>query len=78
MTEYFGMPRVSPSKVRLPGLSRLVVPVLDVLPMGIVPAVRLCQAALTKIVSSVSPHRLLVTGGEVGKRLPVIDVVYVD
>lgn len=80
MRRYFGMPRVSSKSVGLPGPHRWVVPCLLVLPMGVIFAVRICQAVVTTIIHSVGPSRILTRGPPVWaseEGLP-LDIAYLD
>lgn len=80
MRFYLGMPRLWSTEVGVGGQRRQLVPVLTVLPMGIIPAVRLCQAVTTTLCRELSPSRILTKEGpfELGDDVPPLDVVYLD
>lgn len=80
MHSYLGLPSVWSPDVGVNGPARWLVPFMTILPMGIAPAVRICQAAVEAVVRRAGPCRLfnctedLIIGED---RLP-IDVVYLD
>lgn len=80
MRYYLGMPRLWSTEVGVGGTRRQLVPVLTVLPMGIIPAVRLCQAATTVLCRELPPSRIVTQKGpfNLSAQEPLLDVVYLD
>lgn len=80
LRRYLGMPQVWSSDVGVGGPRRLVVPVLTVLPMGIIPAVRLCQEVTLTICKLAGNDRILTHQGpfEISDEKPLLDVIYLD
>lgn len=80
MRAYLGLPSVWSSDVGVKGSGRWLIPFMTVLPMGIAPAVRICQEVVETVVKRSSPCRLFLAPGDqvIGHdRLP-IDLVYLD
>lgn len=77
---YLGMPRVLSTEVGVSGKRRFLVPVLRVLPMGIIPAVRLCQEVATTLCKELAPSRVLTKEGpfEISESTAPLDVIYLD
>lgn len=80
MRRFLGMPRVLSSELGVLGPRRLLVPVLTVLPMGIIPAVRLCQAVTVTLSRRASPARTLSRLGpfEISRDVLPLDIIYLD
>lgn len=80
MQAYLGLPSVWSTDVGVEGPARWVVPVMTVLPMGIAPAVRICQAAVETVVRRAGPCRVFngATDLLVSDERPPLDVVYLD
>lgn len=80
MRRYLGMPRVWSTEVGAAGPRRLLTPVLTVLTMSIIPAVRLCQAVTVSLVQRTSPARILGHLGpfEVSNEVLPLDIIYLD
>lgn len=80
MRRFLGMPRVWSSEVDISGPPRWLVPVLTVLPMGIIPAVRLCQAVTVTLSQRAGPARTLSHLGPfaISRDALPLDVIYLD
>lgn len=77
---FLGMPRVWSTEVGEGGKRRRVVPVLTVLPMGIIPAVRLCQEVTLTICRQAGNPRILMHEGtyEISETSSPLDIIYLD
>lgn len=80
LRRYLGMPRVRSRDVGEKGPDRWLIPVLTVLPMGIIPAVRLCQAVTMSLCKRTLPCRSLSLSGpfEISSGDLPLDIVYLD
>lgn len=80
LRRYLGMPQVWSSDVGVNGPRRRVVPVLTVLPMGIIPAVRICQEVTLTMCRLAGNDRVLTHEGpfEISRDNPPLDVIYLD
>lgn len=80
LRRYLGMPRVWSTEVGVAGPRRLLIPVLTVLPMGIIPAVRLCQEVTVSLCQRTRPSRILRHSGpfSISEDVLPLDIVYLD